>query len=52
MDSRKVRARLLQAMKTMTRVNVERKPKYADRLGGVVLRVGVKWALMAQTSNR
>ncbi|MGO4487862.1 hypothetical protein [Microbacterium sp. 2RAF4] len=28
---------------------MERKPKYADPLEGFVLRVGSKWALMAQT---
>lgn len=33
----------------MTLVRVERKPKYADRLEGFVLRVGSRWALMAQT---
>lgn len=49
MMSRKVRARLIRAMNTMTLVVVERKPKHADRLEGVVLRVGSKWALMAQT---
>jgi hypothetical protein len=47
--SKKARARLRQAMTTTTLVRVDRKPKHADRLEGIVLRVGSRWALMAQT---
>ncbi len=49
MKPKKARARLLRAMTATTLVRVERKPKYADHLEGFVLRVGAKWALMAQT---
>lgn len=48
MKSKSARARLLSAMATQSFVDVERKPKYADRLSGSVLQVGSKWALMAQ----
>ena len=42
---------LRQAADTQSPVRVERAPKFANTLDGVVLRVGTKWALMAQTSD-
>ncbi|WP_435743625.1 hypothetical protein [Microbacterium sp. PMB16] len=51
MASKKWRARLQQAMSSQTIVRVERKPKHADRVYGVVLRMGSKWVLMRQITD-
>ncbi|WP_223626124.1 hypothetical protein [Microbacterium sp. EST19A] len=49
MGSNKVRVRLHEATATTSVVRVQRRPKHADRLDGIVLRVGKRWALMART---
>ncbi len=49
MKSQRLHARLQEATATTSVVHVERRPKHADRLDGIVLRVGKKWALMART---
>lgn len=49
MPSKRSRVRLLRAIERKTVVRIERTPKHADRLQGLVLRVGTKWALMART---
>lgn len=45
------RERLLSAITENVVVRVDRKPTYADALCGFLLRVGAKWALMAQVSE-
>lgn len=45
------RERLLNAITENVVVRVDRKVTYADALYGFVLRVGAKWALMAQVSE-
>ena len=50
-STKKVRARLLEAIDEQRIVRVERTPRFADRLDGFVVQVGEKWVLMAQSSD-
>lgn len=49
--TRKQRAALIRAIDEQRVVRVERAPGYADRVDGIVLRVGAAWALLAQVSD-
>ena len=45
--SRRERQKLVSEIGSEQMVRVERRPKYADNLGGFIIAVGAKWALIA-----
>ena len=51
MVSRRLHKALQRAQETKSILRIERKPKFADRVDGIVLRIGEQWILMAQTAD-
>ncbi|KQZ24398.1 MULTISPECIES: hypothetical protein [unclassified Microbacterium] len=51
MVSRRLHKALQRAQDTKSILRIERKPKFADRVDGIVLRIGEQWILMAQTAD-
>lgn len=51
MVSRRLHQALRRGHEAKAILRIERKPKFADRVDGIVLRIGKRWVLLAQTTD-